>query len=597
MNMFTIGVKDNPAGSYNEVIYANIASMVVSLTAFVTLLVLIQGYGWLDSHYVVLGAIFAASLTLLLNYFGFTVLSRFYLSVLPPIVILTGELVTLTLTPDGTHMYSFDVRVLILGATVLPILLFTMKEQAYIYAGLVVYGVILFFFDKLHFLFGIHFATAFGEQYYISTYFYIISYSFIVATLIIFKVRWYALSKSHEKLLSELEEKVLSRTRELEKNAEELVKKNNELEQFSFTVSHNVRGPVARLLGLTDLYDKLNAAEQAKVMEKIRETTVSLDTIISDLNEILQVRNNLYKVKEYVDISAEIAKAQQLLADSGQRGCCTENIVLDLKLSKVFGVRAFIQSIMYNLIGNAFKYKKEGVELLVKVVVEQEGDNVKISISDNGRGIDLAKYGNKIFGMYARFDLDKPGKGLGLYLVKKQVEAMNGTIKVDSQLNRGTTFSILLPVPTPAQIKYQKYFEDKTVSLVYDGVNHASLVTWKKSPTTHEFRKVIMKNLDNLALYPTSYWINDTTNFGRLAKEDQRWFNERIIPQLLAVGLKGIIIVNKEGKGFKSSQWNLLKAVCGKNGIALGFRYSTEEAIQYISAISWTEKEDVCNAG
>ena len=593
MNIFTIGAKDNPAGSYNEIIYANIASMVVSLTAFVTLLVLIQGYGWLDSHYVVLGAIFAASLTLLLNYFGFTVLSRFYLSVLPPIVILTGELVTLTLTPDGTHMYSFDVRVLILGATVLPILLFTMKEQAYIYAGLVVYGVILFFFDKLHFLFGIHFATAFGEQYYISTYFYVIAYSFIVATLIIFKVRWYELSKSHEKLLSELEEKVLLRTRELEKSAGELVKKNNELEQFSFTVSHNVRGPVARLLGLTDLYDKLNAAEQAEVMKKIRTTTLSLDAIISDLNEILQVRNNLYKVKEYVDISAEIEKAQQLLADSEQRGCCTENIMIDLKLSKVFGVRAFIQSIMYNLIGNAFKYKKEGVELLVKVVVEQEGDNVKISVSDNGRGIDLEKYGNKIFGMYARFDLDKPGKGLGLYLVKKQVEAMNGTIKVDSQLNRGTTFSILLPVPTPAQIKYQKYFEDKTVALVYDGVNHASLVTWKKCPTTHEFRKVIMKNLDNLALYPTSYWINDTTNFGSLAKEDQRWFNERIIPQLLAVGLKGIIIVNKEGKGFKSSQWNLLKAVCGKNGIALGFRYSTEEAIQYISAISWTEKEDV----
>ena len=81
-----------------------------------------------------------------------------------------------------------------------------------------------------------------------------------------------------------------------------------------------------------------------------------------------------------------------------------------------------------------------------KFIIERakENDKFKIKISDNGLGIDLVQYGKDLFGLYKRFNIEQEGKGLGLYMVKKQIEAINGEIKIESELNKGTTFLITI---------------------------------------------------------------------------------------------------------------------------------------------------------
>jgi len=587
MNIFLAGVKkEDKARNTDEIIYSNIASVIVSFAAFAIFLILLKSYGWMLPVHVALGMVFFINLTILLNYLGFTHSSRVFLSLLPPIIILAGDLLTLTIIPDGTHPFSFDIRVLILSLVVLPLLLFTMKERAYIAISLVLNGIILLFFDYIHILFGINLSNAFGANYYISTLFYAIAFLFIVSTLLVFKIRWCKLNKVNERLLLDLEQKVTERTHELELHSQELVKHNNELEQFSFTVSHNVRGPIASLLGLTDLFTKLDVSEYGSIIKQIRVTSETLDTVISDLNEILQIRNNLYSIKEYVDVSEEIGKAQQLLSGANKARYSLKNMALDLKITKIFGIKGYIQSVLYNLIGNALKYKKEGVEIKIKISTELKGKNVLLKIEDNGRGIDLEKFGGKMFKMYSRFDLETKGKGLGLYLVKQQVESMNGSIKVKSKINQGTTFSIFLPIPDSSQTENQTYYESDVAVFTFNGILKISMIFWKKSPLSDEFRKTISSNIKNLSIYTTDFWINDTTFFGSLSEENQKWFNEKAMPTILQSGIKAIIIINKEGKGFRSSQFNLLKQICNLKGIVLTFKYNLKEANAFIATFN-----------
>ncbi len=583
MNIFLAGVKEDKARNTDEIIYSNIASVIVSFAAFAIFFILLKSYGWMIPVYVALGMVFFINLTILLNHLGFTLSSRLFLSLLPPVAILAGDLLTLIIIPDGTHPFSFDIRVLILSLVVLPLLLFTMEERTYIAISLFLNGIILLLFDHIHTLFGINLSNTFGANYYISTLFYVIAFLFIVTTLLIFKVRWSKLNKVNERLLFGLEQKVSERTQELELHSQELVKHNNELEQFSFTISHNVRGPIASLLGLTDLFPKLDVNEYGSIIKQIRVTTEVLDTVISDLNEILQIRNNLYSVKEHIDISEEIEKAQQLLSGANKASDSLKNMALDLKITTIFGIKGYLQSILYNLIGNALKYKKESVDIKIKVSTELKDKNVLLKIEDNGRGIDLERFGEKMFKMYSRFNVETKGKGLGLYLVKQQVESMNGSITVKSKINQGTTFSILLPIPDSAQLENQVYYESDVAVFTFNGLLKISLIFWKKNPLSDEFRKVISSNIKNLSIYTTDFWINDTTFFGSLSEEDQKWFNEKAMPAILQSGIKGIIMINKEGKGFKSSQLNLLKHICSLKGIVLTFKYDIKEANAFIT--------------
>jgi signal transduction histidine kinase len=247
----------------------------------------------------------------------------------------------------------------------------------------------------------------------------------------------------HE-LNEHLEKMVEDKTLNLKKTNEELIRSNNNLQQFSYVISHNLRGPIARLLGLTSILKTLPPGEeQTKFLELTHQSSTDLDTIVYDLSKIINLKGGMNS-REPVDLQAEFEIAmQQNAIPENYRNCVQGNFT---EIPQVHSVKAFIQSIFYNLLSNAYKYRSPERALSISVNARKLNDTVEITVSDNGLGIDLTKHRDSVFKLFKRFHLNADGRGLGLYLVKEQVEALGGTIDIQSQPDVGTTFIIRHPV-------------------------------------------------------------------------------------------------------------------------------------------------------
>lgn len=233
------------------------------------------------------------------------------------------------------------------------------------------------------------------------------------------------------------------KTRDLLKTNEELIKQNNELLQFSYTVSHNLRGPVARLLGLSDLLlSPTSPQERDMFVQLIYKTSQDLDSVMRDLSKIIDVRNELHQVKERVDLEMEWNKCCGLVRELIPQSAV---IKMDFKVREIFTIRAMVHSIFYNLLSNAIKYKSSKRDLIITGGTHSENGMPRIDFEDNGIGIDLNKYQGSLFKLFKRFHTHVEGRGLGLSLIKSQIESLNGTILVSSKVDQGTHFVILIP--------------------------------------------------------------------------------------------------------------------------------------------------------
>ncbi|MDO6391249.1 PAS domain S-box protein [Pontibacter sp. BT731] len=231
---------------------------------------------------------------------------------------------------------------------------------------------------------------------------------------------------------------------QLLKTTEHLYHQNQDLQQFNYIVSHNLRAPVANLVGLSTLLQKLdsNSSRFMQGLQNLETSARRLDDVISDLNKILAVRSsNLQAAYEMVglrDVAAEVVQSlQHLLTPINGR------IVLNLKQEDLLWAnRAYVYSILHNLISNAIKYKSAQRELLIELNSVREKDSLQLLVKDNGSGMDLETVKPHLFQLYKRFHAGPDGKGIGLYLVKMQMSAIGGEIKVDSKPELGTTFTL-----------------------------------------------------------------------------------------------------------------------------------------------------------
>jgi signal transduction histidine kinase len=105
-------------------------------------------------------------------------------------------------------------------------------------------------------------------------------------------------------------------------------------------------------------------------------------------------------------------------------------------------VKSYLYSIFYNLIINSIKYRKPGRRPFINIYSREKANKITLVFCDNGSGIDLSRYGDKIFGLYKRFHYDVEGKGMGLFMVKTQVESLEGNISVRSQIDEGSEFTV-----------------------------------------------------------------------------------------------------------------------------------------------------------
>jgi len=238
------------------------------------------------------------------------------------------------------------------------------------------------------------------------------------------------------------EEKV--REKEREQLIRELTQNNKDLKQFSYITSHNLRAPLSNLTGLLNLVDDMviTDPELKEIINGFSKSTHLLNETINDLVKVVIIKDNPSIEKEKVLIKEIFENVFNQL--SFLIGLHKPILKIDLEEITILNInKSYLESIFLNLLTNSIKYRSENKQLRVTISSKIVDDNLVLTFKDNGIGIDLQRNKDKIFGLYQRFHNHPDSKGLGLYLVKSQVEAMGGTISVESEIGKGTTFTII----------------------------------------------------------------------------------------------------------------------------------------------------------
>jgi PAS domain S-box-containing protein len=223
----------------------------------------------------------------------------------------------------------------------------------------------------------------------------------------------------------------------------ELTQNNKDLKQFSYITSHNLRAPLSNLIGLLNLIEDIPIGneELEEILTGFTKSTHLLNETINDLVKVIIIKDNPSMQKEEVSLKEVFENVFSQLSFQIE----LHKPIIKLKFDRVPLLntnKAYIESILLNLLTNSIKYKSENRKLKISITAEQIDHKAILTFKDNGIGIDLERNRDKVFGLYQRFHNYPDSKGLGLYLVKSQVETMGGTISIDSEVNKGTTFTI-----------------------------------------------------------------------------------------------------------------------------------------------------------
>lgn len=225
--------------------------------------------------------------------------------------------------------------------------------------------------------------------------------------------------------------------------ADNISLKEKELQHFSYMVSHNLRSPIATIMGVCNimLEKPLDEKQTKFFVEAIQKSAKNLDGVIKDLNQILSIKN-VEMAREPVHFSEvleDVKKSLMFKIDSQK-----VTIKADFsEVDEIFSVSNYLNSIFMNLISNSIKYAKRDLAPVISIVSKRKKDAIELIFKDNGIGINLRLYKDKIFGLYNRFHGEfAEGTGVGLYLVKLETQTLNGSIEVESEINVGTVFTI-----------------------------------------------------------------------------------------------------------------------------------------------------------
>lgn len=221
--------------------------------------------------------------------------------------------------------------------------------------------------------------------------------------------------------------------------------RNNQMEQFAYMISHHLRAPIARILGLASIFNN-NPEEDGFIIEKIKESTIEIDQVVQDINVVVSARDPGEEKYEHVDFRAQVNIITKLLEEPIRE----TNAHITTNFQQCDGIttiQSYLSSIINNLLSNAIKFRIPGTQPRIHLQTIVTENFVCLSVADNGRGIDLEKNAKHIFTIYKKFHNDPiPGKGVGLYLVKAQAEALGGRVEAVSKINEGSEFRVYLPV-------------------------------------------------------------------------------------------------------------------------------------------------------
>ncbi|MBS1559490.1 MAG: HAMP domain-containing histidine kinase [Bacteroidetes bacterium] len=218
--------------------------------------------------------------------------------------------------------------------------------------------------------------------------------------------------------------------------------KNDELDSFFYRVSHDLKGPIASLQGLSALV-KTDVTDPVALpyFEMYRTQINRIHNIVMGLINLTQMKH-LEATKEKIDFATLVNDCinSYRYIDSFKK----INFVIDVQENiRFFSEWAIVNTVLQNLIENAIKYGR-ATDPYVKVHIRQSEKEVCIIVEDNGVGIN-EEHQTKIFDMFYRANISAKGSGLGLYILKRAVERLNGQISLLSKPNEGSVFTVTLP--------------------------------------------------------------------------------------------------------------------------------------------------------
>nr|WKN38720.1 CheR family methyltransferase [Tunicatimonas sp. TK19036] len=236
--------------------------------------------------------------------------------------------------------------------------------------------------------------------------------------------------------LKKIEQQLVAKARELERT-------NQELEQFAYVASHDLKAPISNLVALLEVINKRKGIndECAPVFNKVSESVTRMNRTIRTLNEVITIKKNLDLEPEKLSLDNVLQDVLSFIDDQIVNTQAQINTNFEAG-ETIYFPEIHLRSILQNLITNAIKYRQKDKTPIIDIQTLEEKGQFCLLVKDNGRGINMKEYGKKLFGLFQRFHLDTEGKGIGLHIVKSIIEKYGGRIEVESKLKEGTTFKI-----------------------------------------------------------------------------------------------------------------------------------------------------------
>ena len=221
-----------------------------------------------------------------------------------------------------------------------------------------------------------------------------------------------------------------------------ITSQNKRLVNFAHIVSHNLRAHAANLsLSLELQADETDPIQKTKLQENIEKISASLNETIAHLTDLVVAQTETHEIKKRVALDRIMKHVEAVLQAEIHESKATLNVNFS-KCTEIDFVPAYMESILLNFTSNALKYRNPNVPLVITIESDVEAGKPILKVSDNGLGIDLAKHGEQLFGMYKTFHGNPTARGIGLFMTKNQVESLGGKISVESEPNKGTAFKI-----------------------------------------------------------------------------------------------------------------------------------------------------------
>lgn len=213
---------------------------------------------------------------------------------------------------------------------------------------------------------------------------------------------------------------------------------NDQLKNFAYVVSHNIRSHSSNISSLISfLKDEIH---ENTYLDMLKSSSEKLSETIWNLNKVITTEEDIENKKEKVNIRNCIHSTMSVLQQQIDES--KAKIIMNLEVEEINSIPAYMDSIFINLLSNAIKYAKPDQPPIIEFSTYRNEFEFVIIIRDNGLGIDLDKYGDKIFGMYRKFHDLYDSQGLGLFIIKNQINLLNGNISVESDVGIGTEFKI-----------------------------------------------------------------------------------------------------------------------------------------------------------